>query len=102
MDALVGLRKKTGVPGGGGKQRTESQPYDVTMRHAVRCRCRSRLAVAWEAQEDDGRNRGRMRGLWSHRDWDKSFAHEGDAGCHCRRFSVETARQVYKQTHEFV
>ena len=64
MDALLHLRKKK-VAGGSNQRR--ASPGDVALGHALRRRCRSRLAIARAAQEDDEGDRGGVRGVWPHR-----------------------------------
>ena len=42
-------------------------PGDAALGHALCWRCQSRLAITRAAEEDDGGNRGRVRGVWPHR-----------------------------------
>ena len=67
MNALVHLRKKRGVGGAGGSNCRRASPGDTALRHALRRRCRGRLAITRAVEEDDGGNRGRVRGVWPHR-----------------------------------
>ena len=68
MDALVHLRKKRGV-GGGGKQLPESQSSRRRFRACfiltMPWLSRNRPTIA--ADEDDGSDRGRVRGVLPHR-----------------------------------
>ena len=54
MDALVHHRKKSGAGG--------SNRWRATLLATLP---ESRLAIAREAEEDNGRNRGRVRSVWS-------------------------------------
>ena len=67
IGALVHLRKKKGAGGVGGSNCRRAGPGDATLGHALRLRCRGRLTVARAAEEDDGGDRGRVRGVWPHR-----------------------------------
>ena len=68
MDALVHLRKKRGAGGGGGGSNCRRvSPGDAALGHALRRRCRGRLEITRAAEEDDGGDRGRVRGVWPHR-----------------------------------
>ena len=67
MDALVHLRKKRGAGGAGGSNCRRVSPRDAALGYALRWRCRGRLAITRAAEEDDGGDRGRVRGVWSHR-----------------------------------
>ena len=53
--------------GAGGSNCWKASPGDVALGHALRWRCRGCLAIAQAAEEDDGRDRGRVRGVWPHR-----------------------------------
>ena len=68
VDALVHLRKKRG-PGGRGEATAGETilATDATLGHALRCRCRGRLVINQAAEEDDGVDRGCVRGVWPHR-----------------------------------
>ena len=57
------LRTRTGA-GGRGEQPTESQPGDFAVRDAELWSC---LAFSRAAQEDDGRDRDRVFGVWPYR-----------------------------------
>ena len=63
MDALVHLRKKTGA---GGSNCRRASPGDAALGHALRRRCRSRVVIPQAAEENDGGDYGRMRGVWPH------------------------------------
>ena len=56
VDALVHLRKKTEARGRGegASNLRRASPGDVAMRHALRWRCRGRLAIARVSEEGDG------------------------------------------------
>ena len=102
MDALVHLRKKRGA---GGSNRRRASPRDAALGRALCWRCRGRLAITRAGEEDDGGDRGRVRGVWPHRiggrDWDHVFTREGDAGVH-RHIQRTSNGPVYNQTNEFV
>ena len=104
MDALVHLRKKRGA---GGSNCRKVSPGDAALGHALRWRCRSRLEITLAAEEDDGGDHGRVRGVWPH----SVSEVKTEIMCLCgakwmpestATFSVEAAGQVYNQTNEFV
>ena len=64
MDALVHLRKKRGARGSNYRR---VSPRDAALGYALRWRCRGRLAITRAVKEDDGGDRGRVRGVWPHR-----------------------------------
>ena len=64
IDALVHPRKKRGA---GGSNCRRVSPRDAALGHALRGRCRGRLEITRAAEEDDGGDRGRVRGVWPHR-----------------------------------
>ena len=61
-------------------------PGDAALGRALCWRCRGHLAITRASKEDDGGNRGRVRGVWPHRiggqDWDHVFTRKGGAGVH--------------------
>ena len=68
MDTLVHLRKKRGAGGGGvgGSNCRRVSPRDAAVGYALRWRCRGRLAITRAAEEYDGGDHGRVRGVWPH------------------------------------
>ena len=67
MDVLVPLRKKKGAGGGGGSKCRRDSSGDAALEHALCRRCRGRLTITLAGEEDDGGDRGRVRGVWPHR-----------------------------------
>ena len=53
--------------GGRGKQLLESQSSRRRFRTCFMLTCWCRLAITRAAEEDDGGDRGRVRGVWPHR-----------------------------------
>ena len=70
----------------GGSNCRRVSPGDAALGHALRWRCRGRLAITRATEEDDGGDRGRALGVWPHRiggqDWDHVLTCEGGAGVH--------------------
>ena len=58
--------EKNGVGGAGGNNQRRVSPGDVALGYALRSECRSRLAIAQAAGEDDRSDHGRVRGIWPH------------------------------------
>ena len=67
MEALVHLKKKRGAGERGEATIGESSPRNAALGHALCRRCRGRLAITRAAEEDDGGDRGRVRGIWPRR-----------------------------------
>ena len=59
--------EEKGARGAGGSNCRRVSPRDATLRHALRWRCRGRLVINQAAEEDDGVDRGCVRGVWPHR-----------------------------------
>ena len=66
MDALVHLRKKRGT-GGRGEQLPKSQSSRRRFGACFTLTVPGRLEITRAAEEDDGGDRGRVRGVWPHR-----------------------------------
>ena len=65
-DALVHPRKKKGAGGRG--EATAGEPVLATpLWGMLYANDTGRLAISRAAEEDDGGDRGRVRGIWSHR-----------------------------------
>ena len=64
MDALVHPRKNKWT---GGSNCLRVNSGDAALGYALRRRCRGRLAITRVAEEDDGGDRGRVRGVGPHR-----------------------------------
>ena len=64
MDALVHLRKKRGARGSNCRR---VSPRDAPLGHALCWRYQGRLAITRAAEENDGGDRGRVRGVWPSR-----------------------------------
>ena len=67
MDTLVHLAEEKGGGRAGGSNCRRVSPGDAALGHALCWRCHGRLAITREAEEDDGRDRWRVRGVWPHR-----------------------------------
>ena len=63
MDPLVHLREKKGAGGAGRSNCRRTGLGDATLGHALRERCRGRFAISRAAEEDEGGDRDRVRGV---------------------------------------
>ena len=63
MDTFVHLRKKRGAGGAGGSNWRRVSPRDAAVGYALCWRCRGRLVITRAAEEYDGGDRSRVRGV---------------------------------------